>query len=181
LSRRSVPTPARLVLSVIYREERRLEEALPRVQAVTGPVRPLGERMPFDRTEYYEEEMGAPLCRRFYAALRSVARDSLPAIKVRMEAVERELSEGGRRTVNLDPGLLTPENFLLATGKNFTHRVYLAEGVFADLTLVYRKGEFHPLPWTYPDYASAEIRRLLGDLRRDHLAGVLEEGAQPCG
>lgn len=181
MSRRSIPPPARLVLSAIYREERRHEEALRRVQAVIGPVRAAGDRIPFDWTEYYEEEMGAPLYRRFHVALRPVARDALPGIKVRMEAIEAELSEGGRRTVNLDPGLLTAESFLLATGKNFSHRVYLGEGVFADLTLVYRKGEFQPLPWTYPDYASEGVRTLLRDLRREHLAGAQGEGAQPCG
>jgi hypothetical protein len=77
--------------------------------------------------------------------------------------------------VNLDPGLLTPENFILATGKNFSHRVYLGNGVFADLTLVYRNGGFHPLPWTYPDYASEEVRSLLRDLRREHM---VEENAR---
>jgi len=181
LSRRSVPTPARLVLSVIYREERRIEEVLPRVQAVVGPVRFAGERMPFDRTDYYEEEMGAPLFRRFLVAGRTVARDALAGIKVRVERIERELSEGGRRTVNLDPGLLTAESFILATGKNFSHRVYLGEGVFADLTLVFRKGEFRPLPWTYPDYASEGIRTLLRDLRREPPAEELEGRAPACG
>jgi hypothetical protein len=181
LSRRSVPPPVRLVLSAIYRDEERLADALPRVVAAVGPVRPAGERFPFDWTRYYEKEMGAPLFRRFHVALRPVARDSLPGIKIRMEAIEGELAEGGRRTVNLDPGLLSAESFLLATGKNFSHRVYLGEGVFADLTLVYRKGEFRPLPWTYPDYASDGVRALLRDLRREHLAGAPEEVAQPCG
>ena len=181
MSRRSVPAPARLVFSAIYREEKRLGEALPFVEAAFGPMRPAGGRMPFEWTGYYGREMGAPLHRRIFAASRPVARDALAAIKVRMEAIERELSEEGRRTVNLDPGLLTAESFILATGKNFAHRVYLGEGVFADLTLVYRKGGFHPLPWTYPDYASEEIRNLLRDLRREHLAGIPEGGANPCG
>ena len=168
---RSEPSPARLVISTIYREERIYAEALPRVAAAVGPVRPAGDRIPFDRTDYYGGEMGAPLFRRFLAAERPVPRGALAAIKVAMETIEAELSESGRRTVNLDPGLLTPENFILATGKNFTHRVYLGAGVFADLTLVYRNGEFQPLPWTYPDYASDGVRSLLGELRREHLAG----------
>jgi hypothetical protein len=106
LSRRNVPPPARLVVSAIYREERLLTEAVPRVEAAVGPLRGAGERMPFDRTDYYKEEMGAPLYRRFFVAERPVARDTLAGIKIRMEAIEEELSLGGRRTVNLDPGLL---------------------------------------------------------------------------
>ena len=172
MSVRSEPPPARLVISAIYREERNFEEAVPRVSAAVGPVRPAGGRLPFDFTGYYGKEMGAPLFRRFLAAENAVPRGALPAAKVAMESIEREMAEGGRRTVNLDPGLLTAENFILATGKNYAHRIYLGNGVFADLTLVYRKGEFHPLPWTYPDYASGEIRSLLREIRREHLGGA---------
>jgi len=181
LSRRSVPSPARLVVSAIYRDERRLEEAIPLVVADVGPVTGAGERLPFDRTDYYEGEMGTPLFRRFFVGERPVGRDALARIKVRMEAIEEKLSEGGRRTVNLDPGILTAENFILATGKNYTHRVYLGEGVFADLTLEYRDGEFRPLPWTYPDYASEGIRSLLRGVRRDHLSGAAGWRVTACG
>ena len=172
MSVRSEPPPARLVISAIYREERKYAEALPRVAAAVGPVRPAGDRFPFDLTDYYGEEMGAPLFRRFLAAEAAVPRDALPAVKIALESIEGEMASGGRRTVNLDPGLLTAENFILATGKNYAHRIYLGNGVFADLTLVYRKGEFHPLPWTYPDYASGEIRSLLREIRREYLGGA---------
>jgi hypothetical protein len=123
--------------------------------------------------------MGSPLHRRFLSAERPVSRDALPAIKIAMESIEAEFSEGGKRTVNLDPGLLSPENFILATGKNYSHRVYLGMGVFADLTLVFRNGGYQPLPWTYPDYASEEIRSLLRELRRVHVAGVAVAQANP--
>jgi len=105
---------------------------------------------------------------------------SLPEVKIGLERIERDLSVGGRRTVNLDPGMVTPENFILATGKNFTHRVYLRDGVFADLTLVFRKGEYRTLPWTYPDYATEEIRLLLEEVRSELLAAAAAERARTC-
>jgi Domain of unknown function (DUF4416) len=80
------------------------------------------------------------------------------------------------RTVNLDPGLLTEENVLLATGKNYSHRVYLRDGVFADLALVYRKGEYRPLPWTYPDLASDGIRAFLAEVREELREARKQEG-----
>ncbi len=169
MSRRKTPSPAILVVSIVFREERHLEAALPRIAGIVGEADFRGPVFPFDRTGYYSKEMGKPLFRRFIAAAEPVPRDSLPGIKIGFEAIENDLSEGGRRTVNLDPGLVTPENFILATGKNFTHRVYLRDGVFADLTLEFRGGEFRPLPWTYPDYASDEIRALLRDIRRGTL------------
>ena len=181
MSRRSEPASARLVVSAIYRDERILGAAYARVVEILGEARFVGRVFSFDFTEYYSDEMGSPLSRRFIEASAPVPRDVLPDIKIGMERIERELSEGGRRTVNLDPGLVTPENFILATGKNFSHRIYLRDGVFADLTLVYRKGEYRALPWTYPDYASREIRDLLKGVRAEFLARGETGGARRCG
>lgn len=181
MSVRSAPGPGRIVVSAIYREPRAFEAAIPRMAKLLGEIRPAGEPLPFDWTDYYAAEMGSPLSRRFLVAVDPVRRDSLPGIKVGLEAIERELSVAGRRTVNLDPGLVTPENFVLATAKNFTHRVYLGEGVFAELTLEYRGGEFRPQPWTYPDYASNEVRTLLASVRREMLYGRASEGSRTCG
>ncbi len=181
MSRRAVPAPARLVVSAIYRDERVLEAALPRVSEILGEARFIGRVFPFDHTEHYTAEMGAPLFRRFLEASASVPRDALPDIKIGLGRIEQELSEGEHRTVNLDPGLVTPENFILATGKNFTHRVYLRDGVFAELTLIFGKGEYRSLPWTYPDYASPEIRSLLQGVRSALLACREAEGVRRCG
>ncbi len=182
MSRRSVPSPAKLLVSVIYREEETFRESLSRIAGIFGEVERTSDPFPFDRTEYYAREMGAPLLRRFVVMAREVPRDALAGAKVAAEGVEEEFARDGRRTVNVDPGLLTDENFLLATGKNYSHRIYLKDGVFADLTLVYRGGEYRALPWTYPDCASDAIRAFLGDVR----AGWREErkkrgGESTCG
>jgi hypothetical protein len=67
--------------------------------------------------------------------------------------------------VNIDPGYLLLERFVLATGKNYAHRIYIGQNIYADLTLTYAKGGFQTLPWTYPDYASPEIRDFLLQVR----------------
>jgi hypothetical protein len=181
LSRRTVPAPGRLVVSMIFRNEVDRDAAIRRVREVLGEIRLAGGTFRFDTTDYYADEMGGPLFRQFAVASAPVPRDALPEIKVLMEGIEREMAEGERRSVNLDPGLITPENFVLATGKNFTHRVYLRDGVFADLTLEFRRGEFRALPWTYPDYASAEIRALLKGIRAEFLSCMESGGARKCG
>ena len=181
MSRRRIPGPGRLVVSVLFRDERARDAAIRRMRDALGDLRLAGATLRFDATDYYEEEMGSPLFRQFVVASVPVARDALPEIKVLLEAIERDLANGERRIVNLDPGIVTPENFVLATGKNFSHRIYLRDGVFADLTLEFRNGEFRPLPWTYPDYASAEIRGLLGTVRAEFVSGRDPAGARPCG
>jgi len=167
MSRRKVPPPARLLLSVIYRDEGDFEKSLRRISEQVGEVARTSEPFPFDRTEYYKREMGAPLFRRFVLTAGAVSRDVLATAKLATEAIENEFSVNGKRTVNIDPGLLTDENVVLATGKNYSHRIFLHDGIFADLTLVFEKGEYRPLPWTYPDYASAEIRAFLAGWRRE--------------
>jgi hypothetical protein len=67
--------------------------------------------------------------------------------------------------VNLDPGILSLENICLATTKPYSHRIYLAGGIWAEVTLMYRKDSYHPLEWTYPDYASQELLEIFAHLR----------------
>jgi hypothetical protein len=165
MSRRKVPPPAKLVVSVIYRDEARFASALAGLAERFGPVESTSPPFPFDRTDYYEKEMGTGLVRRFVVLHGTVRRDVLADAKIEAEFLERASAEGDRRTVNIDPGLLAEENFVLATGKSYNHRVYLRDGVFADLTLVYRKGEYRALPWTYPDDASDEIRSYFAGVR----------------
>ncbi|MBI5575850.1 MAG: DUF4416 family protein [Deltaproteobacteria bacterium] len=165
MSRRGSPPPARLVVSVIYREEERFRKALAAISDRFGQVAETSGIFPFDRTEYYAKEMGVPLYRRFVVMERLVPRDSLAWAKLAAEEMEAAFSDGGKRTVNVDPGLLTEENYSLATGKNYSHRVYLRDGVFADLTLIYERGGYRPLPWSYPDLASESIRSYLGEVR----------------
>lgn len=184
MSRRRVPPPAALVVSVIYREEAVFSGALSCLCARFGRAGRVSDPFPFDRTDYYEREMGKGLVRRFVVFEEEVPRDSLAAAKIACEEIEGRLAARGLRRANIDPGLLTDENFVLATGKNYSHRVYLGCGVFADLALVFRDGDYRPLPWTYPDYAGDEIRAFLRAVREEQRAlrrRPRAEGAAPCG
>ena len=129
-----------------------------RLESLFGPIDILTPIRSFDRTDYYQAEMGPGLMRRVAAFEHLIDPGGLARIKMVTNGIENEFcGPGGQRRVNLDPGALSLERFLLATGKNFLHRVYLAHGVYADLTLLYEQGEFRPLPWTYPDYTEKEL------------------------
>ena len=84
-------------------------------------------------------------------------------------ALETEFSVDQKRRVNIDPGYLVLERFVLATGKNFAHRIYLGRSIYADLTLVYRRGGFQTLPWTYPDYAAETMLKFLDQVRQKYV------------
>ncbi|MFW6081030.1 MAG: DUF4416 family protein, partial [Desulfosalsimonas sp.] len=123
----------------------------------------------FDYTNYYEPEMGTGLVRRIMAFKQLIAQDTLADIKHQTNEIEKEFTSGKRRRVNIDPGYLVRERFVLATGKNFSHRIYIGRGIYADLTLVYSKGDFRTLAWTYPDYASGDMLGFLHKVRSKYV------------
>lgn len=172
-----LPRPAKLMMSVISGEDGIMMRAIEDLQSIYGEVDLLSDLLPFDFTRYYDEEMGVPLFRRFIAFKELVQREALADIKKRTNEVEGRYSRDGCRKVNIDPGLLSEENLVLATTKGFAHRVYLRDGIYADLTLIFRKGSFRPQEWTYPDYRQGEVIELMNGLRRRYSKQLKGEGA----
>lgn len=119
----------------------------------------------FDRTRYYEKEMGWPLHRRFVSFKKLIRPETLVDKKMIAIELEKKYTHNGKRRVNIDPGYITLERLVLATGKNYTHRIYLSKGIFADLTLVFNKGSFRPLEWTYRDYSAPDIITFFNEQR----------------
>lgn len=172
MSRPRPPAPAKLVIGVLLKDRDLLAELSHGMAARFGPPDMVSPWLPFDYTSYYEKEMGAPLVRRVLAFSRLTAQDGLADIKRQTNALEEQFQVKGRRQANIDPGYLLLERFVLATGKNYSHRIYVGGGIYADLTLVYRDGGFQPLPWTYPDYADRPLKGFLIRVRRRYAADL---------
>ena len=122
-----------------------------------GPVKERTGPVPFTHSAYYEPEMGPGLSRCFLLFEPLVARERLVEMKHATNAIEQTLAMDGKRRVNIDPGYIALEHVVLATTKGFAHRVYLGQGIFGDLTLMFANSTYRPLEWTYPDYASGDI------------------------
>jgi hypothetical protein len=174
------PQPAKLVVGLLLKDQKLLPVLAAELEDRFGPAGLVSPWMPFGYTAYYETEMGAPLFRRVLAFRDMIAQDGLARIKQATNAIEQTHMVQGRRRVNIDPGYLLLERFVLATGKNYSHRIYIGEGIYADLTLVFEHGAYHPLPWTYPDYADRPLRDFLQRVRSQYagdLNRVLENRA----
>ncbi len=130
-----------------------------------GPIRMQTPRQFFQWTDYYNSEMGQPIWRSYIEFETLVDPSLLADIKLATNEIEERFAVDGRRRVNLDPGLLAPGRFVLATTKDRAHRLALKDGIYAELTLIYEKKAFHALPWTYPDWASEPVRLLLAGWR----------------
>ena len=163
------PPPAKLVIGLFMGKKVLFTETIDQLAHAWGAIDMVSPWLPFNQTEYYYPEIGFPLFRRLVAFEELVQQETLAEIKLFTNKIERRFSQQGKRAVNIDPGYLVAERFVLATGKNFTHRIYLQKGIYADLTLIYQKGRFRPLAWTYPDYAGAVIIGFLTTIRDRYL------------
>ncbi len=179
MSNPKTPPPAKLIASIIFqgeapgRETATMQKVLHALSKEIGTIDYQSSIMPFTHTAYYNREMGDFLLRTFISFKELVQRDLLVDIKLLANGVEKKFTDAyGKRMVNIDPGLLSPENLILATGKNFTHRIYLHRGIFAEVTLIYQNKQFTTLPWTYPDYSSAEVTAILTGIRNQLLVDL---------
>ncbi|HNQ34685.1 MAG TPA: DUF4416 family protein [bacterium] len=130
-----------------------------------GPLLTESRLLDFRCSDYYERELGAGLKRQLLLFRRPFPPGRLAAAKVFTNRLEEAWSQAGRRRVNIDPGCLYPARLVLASTKDYSHRIYLGRGIYGEVTLVYRDGEFQALPWTYPDYRSEYYRRFFGQAR----------------
>ncbi len=169
------PLPAKLVIGLFLARKDLFTHLAAELEAAFGRLELVSAWMPFNYTTYYAKEMGADLFRRVLAFRTMIAQERLPEIKLATNAIEQAYAVDGRRRVNIDPGYLLHERFVLATGKNFSHRIYLGQGIFADLALIYRRGAFQALPWTYPDYADLPLRRFLLTVRGKYALDIQAE------
>lgn len=172
------PPPAKLVCSIFSQQGRLINRVVDALSSAYGIADFKSPVIPFDWTSYYEPEFGSGLKRIFMAFAELVFQDALAEIKHATSKIEQKFSTEGKRQANIDPGILTAERLVLATGKNFSHRIYLGRGVFADLTFIYQKDSFMPLPWTYPDYASKEVIEFWNNVRKSYLKDLSEARAR---
>lgn len=174
------PAPARLVIGMLAPHADWFERAEAALRVRYGPIDYGSEILPFHHTTYYEAEFGGQLLRRFVAFRRLIDPGELAAIKTCTNALEQGWAEAGKRRINLDPGYMTLATFVLATTKDHAHRIYLGRGIYGEVTLTYRDGDWRPWPWTYPDYRTEAYLRILRDVRA-LLARQRREGASGGG
>jgi Domain of unknown function (DUF4416) len=163
------PAPVLLVTAVFSRHVEALSLARTQLEQTYGPVERLSPVFVFDQTAYYAGEMGCDLRKQFLAFHDLITPERLPEIKLHTNALEREMVQAGRypeaRPVNIDPGYLQLGKFLLATTKDQGHRIYLHDGIYAEVTLRFTAGAFEPWPWTYADYRQPGVLAFLQEVR----------------
>lgn len=128
----------------------------------------------FHHTDYYYKEMGASLKKRMVSFAGLIRAETLPEMKLKAHQLEDHYAIDGKRQSNIDPGYLTLSKVVLATTKDFSHRIYLAKGIFADLHLKYQHQRFQPQEWSYPDYREEKVLRFFVEVRKIYISQLAE-------
>lgn len=172
-----LPNPALLLSSILGADLALVDQAVERFAQQYGELCFVSEPLPFGHTAYYGDELGPQPARRF-VAVRQLLDDPSRLCRIKRGCSRLEVAlgrPGGGRQVNIDPGYLNAHQLVVASTKPRAHRIYLGQGIYADLMLTHAGGVFSAMPWTYPDYASAQLREIFASLRELFLASCRME------
>ena len=177
------PPPVKFIMGLILAQEAPVVAVRQQLEAAYGRIDLETALLPFVATRFYEREMGPALQRLFWSFEALIAPDALPGIKHETNAMERtsavHAEQGWRRRVNLDPGYVDLAKLVLATAKDRQHRLYLGQGIYAEVTLRFSGGRFVPWEWTYPDYRTPEYLAFFDAVRRRYRQQLTALLAEP--
>jgi len=163
-------TTAQPFFALMFSERELYDLAINQIREKYGEIMGVGPIFKVsDFTDYYEKEFGKDLQKQFFVMKEPVDLQDFARVKIWSNELETATakSDSGRlvRTIDLDPGYLEPSKLVLYSTKNFSHRVFVTDGIFGEVTMIYERGKFKFLPWTYPDYSSDENVKFLMVMR----------------
>jgi len=165
MSKPVIANKVKLIVGLIAQEPLLFKRAENLLKKKFGSIDFESEITDFVWTDYYKEEFGLGLKRKFISFKSLVEQDALADIKLFTNRLEKRISSKGKRLVNIDPGLISLSKLILASTKDFVHRIYLKRGIFAEITLYYKGDCFNEGQWTYPDYRTAEYKDIFSKIR----------------
>jgi hypothetical protein len=164
----------KLICGMIAADESLMQQTEREMEGMFGAIDIRSELISFDYTDYYQTEMGGGLLRKFVSFDQLIDPGQLAGIKIKTNVIERRLAiqtgDSMKRRINLDPGYVTAAKLVLATTKDFAHRIYLGDGIYGEVTLNFRKNGCTFFEWTYPDFKSGKYTPFLLKARRKMMA-----------
>ena len=163
------PEPVKLIVGILACDEQAVIAAVDMIKAEFGVCDLESPVWPFKHTEYYAEETGKEIVKKFVAIEKLILPDELADIKLKTNKMEEKLAAklGGNlsRPVNLDPGYIEPSKLVLASTKNFSHRIYIGKKIWAEVTLIFSKGQWKGFEYSFPDHKEDRYHGFFSQVR----------------
>ncbi|RMF97690.1 MAG: DUF4416 family protein [Candidatus Schekmanbacteria bacterium] len=167
---------AKLFCALMFEREEDRQYAENELTKEFGKIELSSNIYKFNHTDYYCEEFGCNLKKKLIVFEKTVEQEILPDIKIKTNEIEDSyLTDKGNRRVNIDPGFILPSKLILASTKNYSHRIYLGKGIYAEVTLMFTKKGVKYLEWTYPDYRSEELAEFLIEVRQNYIKSLKKQ------
>ena len=156
----------KLFIGILHSPEVPFNALQKELTTIFGAIDYCSAPIEFKHTNYYNNEIGNSILKTFVSFKNQISPDTMYRTKINSNQLEEHwLQTGGKRLVNLDPGIINNYNVILLTTKNYSHRIPLQEGIYAEITLIWKKNDFEDLPWTYPDFKTPEYKSILKTIR----------------
>lgn len=157
------------------------------LERLFGPIQFTSPVFPFEKTAYYAPTMGEGLRRQFLTFKRLADPSPLAEWKHSTNRIEEEIGTQlaaapvpsapipvPSRPINLDIGYISGPKLVLASTKDFSHRIYLRDGIFAEITMCFRGNRWVSHKFTFPDYSNGTYDAFLKKVRDHHIRKVKE-------
>lgn len=155
----------KLIIGLIFKEDCVFKKTKIILERRFGKADFESKTLPFTHSSYYEKEFGKALKRRFISFKKLILPEDLAKIKIITNKIEKKLTNKALRLINIDSGYLALAKLIMASTKDYTHRIYLNQGIYAEVTLFYQDKTFKPWAWTYPDYKTSEYITIFNQIR----------------
>ncbi len=164
------PKPVKLIIGILAASHEALSAAREALDARFGSIDLNSDIWLFDQTDYYKDQTGDNILRQFVSIEELIHPALLAKIKLTTNKIERKLALrlalNVPRPINLDPGIIEPSKLILASTKNFAHRIYIGKKIYAEVTLVFNKGQWIPTDYTFPDYRERQYFDFFDKVRK---------------
>ena len=161
------PEPSLLFISLLFSQRDIYKSVFLLLLRRFGDTLLDSDASPWNHTHYYDDELGTPIFRKLLFFRKQFDPLCLPDIKLETNDLEASYVIEGKRKINIDPGYLMRSRVVLASAKDYSHRIYLGKGIYGEVALYYRGNHFNPLPYTYFDYRNPRTIELFEKARKE--------------
>jgi hypothetical protein len=163
------PADVKLIMGLLGCDRNALDTALKSIIKKFGKVDSISDVWPFEQTDYYKDQTGDRILRQFISIEKLISPGKLADIKLKTNKLEKQLAKKIKavfpRPINIDPGIIEPSKLILASTKNYSHRIYIGKKIWAEVTLIYDKGQWKIFDYTYPDYRQKCYHNFFSEVR----------------